>query len=305
MTRNELAQRPPIYAIVVLYQCTLAESHSVASFATILEQHPELAPHFSLMLYDNSPQAQACTLQCGVAVQYVHDASNGGLARAYNFALARSEMQGGAWLLLLDQDTSLTVAFLSELVAASTALAGQTEIAAIAPKLLVHGQVYSPAASFAAQLRNQFRPNALPLSEALVGVQGEVLYPYNSGSALRVTALRSVGGFPEEFWLDFLDHAIYHALFKKGFALYVLAAGLVHDSSYADINALSLWRFSGVLRAQALFLKLHGTFLDRLLFRIYLLRHSRNVRRAAKDPRMWKEALLQAFLLRTPKERNK
>ena len=298
MAMIKAAPRATIHAIIVLYQCQLAASHSVSSFATILEQHPELARHFSLMLYDNSPQAQACTLQCGVAVQYVHDASNGGLARAYNVALARAEMQGGAWLLLLDQDTSLTFEFLSELVGTSTALAGRLEIAAIAPKLLVNGQVYSPATAFTDQLRKQFRKNALPVEAAVVGVQQQTLYPYNSGSALRVSAVRSIGGFPEEFWLDFLDHATYHALFKKGFSLYLLAAGLVHDSSYADLNALSLWRFRGVLRAQALFLKKSGTFYHRLLFRIYLLRHSRSVRRAAKDPRKWKEALLQAFLLR-------
>jgi hypothetical protein len=55
--------------------------------------------------------------------------------------------------------------------------------------------------------------------------------------------------------------------------------------------------------AQTLYVKRIGNFLDRLLFRIYLLRHSRNVRRECKDPRMWRETVLQAFLLRIPERR--
>ena len=83
---------------------------------------------------------------------YVHDPSNGGLASAYNFALARAESEEREWLLLLDQDTSLTREFLFELLEAANSFARFSfEVAAIVPKLLVNGIVYSPAIPFIQQ----------------------------------------------------------------------------------------------------------------------------------------------------------
>ena len=43
--------------------------------------------------------------------------ANGGLAAGYNYALARAEEAGYGWLLLLDQDTTLTHDFFAELIA--------------------------------------------------------------------------------------------------------------------------------------------------------------------------------------------
>ena len=72
------------------------------------------------------------------------------------------------------------------------------------------------------------------MSENVVGIQKQPLCSYNSASTLRVKALRSIGGFPAEFWLDFMDHAVFHALFVRGYRVYVMLATLTHDSSYAD-----------------------------------------------------------------------
>ena len=60
---------------------------------------------------------------------------------------------------------------------------------------------------------------------------------------------------------------------------------LVHESSYSDIGSMPTWRLHNVLMAQTLYVKKSGNFIDRLLYRIYLLRHSRNVRlKHAKIP---------------------
>jgi hypothetical protein len=164
----------------------------------------------------------------------------------------------------------------------------------------VHGRVHSPAIPFTDQMRRQFMRPTEALTPDVVGVQPQRLCAYNSGSTLRVTALRSIGGFPPEFWLDFLDHAVFHALIVNGYRVYVMLAMLAHDSSYSDLDRVPLWRLHNILMAQSLYMKQSGNFLDRLLFRIWLLRHSRNLRRSCKDPRVWKEAVLQAFLFRIP-----
>lgn len=289
-----------ILAVVVVYNCEFSQSQSVSSLFQILNENPAWAKHFSVVLYDNSPQAQNPVMPPGFPSHYVHDPSNGGLATAYNFALARAESEEREWLLLLDQDTSLTREFISELLETAKNLHTRAEVAAIVPKLLVHGEVHSPAIPFTRLMRRQFLPPTKALTHDVVGVQPQHLCAYNSGSTLRVAALRSMGGFPAEFWLDFLDHAVFHALIVNGYRVYVMLAMLAHDSSYSDPGSTPVWRLHNILMAQTLYMKRRGNFGDRLLFRIWLIRHSRNLRRSCKDPRVWKEAVLQALLFRVP-----
>jgi GT2 family glycosyltransferase len=284
-----------------VYNCEFSQSHSVSSLFQILNENPELAKHFSLVLYDNSPQPQTLAMSAGFPTQYVHDPSNGGLASAYNFALARAESEQREWLLLLDQDTSLTREFIFELVEVAVSLQVQPNVAAIVPKLTVNGIVHSPAIPFIEQMRRQFLPSKEPIDRDVVGVLQQRMCSYNSGSTLRVSAVRSVGGFPAEFWLDYLDHAVFHALSAGGYRIYVLRATLTHEASYANIDRLPSWRMHNVLLAQTLYVKRNGNFTDRLLYRIWLLRHSRNLRQACTDPHIWREAALQALLFRVPK----
>ena len=290
-----------ILAVVVLYKCELSQSQTVSTLFQILNENPELAKQFSLVLYDNSPQPQVLAMAAAFPIRCVHDPSNGGLATAYNFALGCAESEGRAWLLLLDQDTLLTRDFIFELLQAANTLRNSPAVAAIVPKLTVNGIVHSPAIPFLDQMRRQFLPPKEPIGQDVVGVLQQSMCAYNSASTFRVSALRSVGGFPSEFWLDFLDHAVFNALFARGDRIYVLYANLVHESSYSDLGSMPIWRMHNVLMAQTLYVKQRGNFIDRLLYRIYLLRHSRNVRQACKDPRMWRETVMQAFLLRVPK----
>jgi GT2 family glycosyltransferase len=287
-----------VLAVVVVYNCEFSQSASVSSLFQLLDENPESANHFSVVLYDNSPKPQSPPTPRGFPIHYVHDPSNGGLATAYNFALRRAESEEREWLLLLDQDTSVTRAFISELVESAETLHAQPEVAAIVPKLLVQGKVHSPAIPFTDLMRRQFLPPPQAFAHEVVGVQPQPLFAYNSGSTLRIAALRLIGGFPAEFWLDFLDHAVFHALMVNGYRVYVMLAMLTHDASYSDLDSLPLWRLHNILMAQTLYMKQRGNFVDRLLFRIWLLRHSRNLRRTCKDPRMWKEALRQALLFR-------
>ena len=308
MPSPQASQSPAsILAVIVLYNRQLCQSQCVSSLIQILNGNPALAKHFSLVLYDNSPQPQSLEAAGDLPIHYVHDPSNGGLAPAYNFALARAESEGREWLLLFDQDTSPTSDFLLELVTLAATLRGQTTVAAIVPKLLVKGIVYSPATHFIDVLRRQFSPPTPNTYDTLLGVQEHRLNIYNSASTLRVSALRSIGAFPQEFWLDYLDHTVFHTLFVSGYSIYVMHAALEHEQSDADLQRVSAWRHHNVLKAQTLFVKRSGNPIDRLLYRIWLLRYSRKLRSLCQDKRVWRETALQALLLRgsEPGQRSK
>jgi GT2 family glycosyltransferase len=287
-----------ILAVAALYEQEPTESRALTSFFRLVEGNLDIAGRLSLLVYDNSPQAHR--VDNNLTHHYVHDPANGGLAAAYNYALAHAEANGYEWLLLLDQDTMLTSEFFAELIACTDSLLATDNVAAIVPKLMVRGTILSPAEHFVDFLRHQFRNTVRTLDRDDAGIQRARLSAYNSGSTLRVKALRAIGGFPGEFWLDYLDHAVFHALTASGYRIYVLRAVLQHELAESDLNARPIWRFRNVLNAQSLFVKRAGGLRDRLLYRLWLLRSIRRLQADCRDSRIWKETAMQALLFGAP-----
>jgi GT2 family glycosyltransferase len=292
-----------ILAVVVLYKCSPSESQSLSSLVQILNANPDLAGHFSIIIYDNSPDRHSSEVAVNVPVTYRHDSTNPGLATAYNFSLALAEDRQSEWLLLLDQDTSPTLSFISELITCANKLRTEQSVASIVPKLLIGEKIYSPAAHFIDQIRRQYRRSNHAVGNDIVGVRQERLSAYNSGAMLRVSALRAIGGFPEDFWLDFLDHATFHALSVYGYSMYVMQSEIRHDASQLKIRDVPIWRQRNLLFAQILFVKHAGNFIDRWLYRIFLLRYSGSLWIRYPDKRLWKEVAWQAVLLETRTEK--
>ena len=294
-----------VTAVIVLYQRTPQESEAFASLLQALGRE-SFPYHFTLILYDNSSRPHPAPLPDapGLKIEYVHDPANGGLAPAYNHALHRAEKNHSDWLLLFDQDTTLTSDYFKEMAFWMDSLAPDPGAAAIVPKLLYGERIYSPERDFFFQIRHHFplRRNFSVDREA-VGLQSLPLNAYNSAAAVRVAALSSIGGFPEEFWLDYLDHAVFHALAKRGFRICVMRAELQQKLSHIDLNQVPAWRHRNVLAAQSLFVTHAGTLLDRLFFRLWLLRKSRRYRLSCRDQSIWKAMVMQALLLRTPSSR--
>lgn len=289
----------PVLAVIVLHRRVPSQSETVCSLGQILKTNPDLEKSFSVIIYDNSPQQQGGEVAANfpVPVLYKHDPTNPGLAPAYNFALGIAGENQHEWLLLLDQDTPVTYGFLTELIACAKTLRLQPQVGAIVPKLLVDGKIYSPLAHFIDHLRHQYRRSNHAVSRQMAGLQDGRLSAYNSGAALRVQALQSIGGFPQEYWLDYLDHAVFHALFVRGYRLYVLRTEIKHDASQAAMGHVPAWRQRNLLLAQSRFVQQTGNILDRLLYRIWLLRYSGSLWIRHPDKHLWKEALLKAVSL--------
>ena len=112
------------------------------------------------IVYDNSPTAQELP-ETPFACTYHHDPANPGLAVAYQFALRQAERETIPWLLLLDQDTTVTPDYLAEALHLVNEFQDQPEWAAIVPKLIQDGVVLSPhwpaRNTFAAGFRKPIR----------------------------------------------------------------------------------------------------------------------------------------------------
>jgi GT2 family glycosyltransferase len=288
------SQAAIITAVIVLYERAPEESEALASFQRILAADPAIEARFRIILYDNSPAAHAVSAVS--ALSYVHDAANGGLAAAYNHGLDQASAKNSEWLLLLDQDTTLTFEYVENLLGEIDKYSSQINVAAIVPFIEQNGRIHSPEADFFYHLRHQF-PHArlYPLSRDASGIQSEPLNAYNSGAAIRVSALRQIGGFPSDFRLDYLDHAVFRELHQLGFSFCVLNAALQQKLSHDDLNTVSMSRHTSVLKSQSLFVARYGTWLDRQLYRLWLLRKSRYYRSVCEDRRVWRGMVRQAL----------
>ncbi len=292
---------PNIYVVIVLFNQRCADSPAVLAFAELLAIHAELASNFRVLLYDNSPEPQAVP----PTYEYRHDPTNEGLAGAYNYALERASAERCAWLLLLDQDTQVTLAYLDEVVTLTRKLADDVRISAIVPKLRSDKGIKSPTLDFLDWLRRQVqfpRRRALFATAETYGLQEEQFSAFNSASVLRVKPLQEIRGFPKAFWLDFLDVAVFNALHASGTRLFVMRAMLLHELSLDTKRFYerdgSLARYQNFLGAMVRFVRGYGTTRDLWFIRFWLFKNAIVLLRTSKDRRFSMASLRQAFLLR-------
>ena len=171
--------------------------------------------------------------------------------------------RGFDWLLLLDQDTSVTHDYLVEALSLARELRDIANIVAVVPKLLQRDRVLSPL------LTAQWRKPESIFQDAY-GVLPQRVMVFNSGAMIKTSALQQIGGFPEHFWLDFLDHATFHALQTQVGKVFIMQSTLEHDSSMnpaqpARSSAVSD-REGNVLKASRDYYCRYGSMPERMRF---------------------------------------
>ena len=267
-----------VQCVVVLYRTALQESETFQTLAAALREYPALAVRISLLIYDNSPEMQSVELPVGffAKASYQHDPSNGGLATAYNHALRAAEEAGDTWLWLFDQDTTV----LPGLIPAAFAAIDRTppsEVCGIVPKLVQDGVVLSPVAVH--------RFCYLAIDEGFSGLNPRWLTALNSCACLRVSALRAIGGFPPQYWLDFLDHAVFHRLHQQGGRLLVLDVTIPHRLSTNNLRKESSHhRFDNLLAAEWQFVRETGWGGGSLMHRLRLLKRAVRTLLTLREP---------------------
>ena len=246
-----------ILAVVVVYK---TQPLHCSSLITLLASAAELsnqsnqapqAPRLRILVADNTPGGQPIEA-LPPAVQYRAYVENPGLARPYNDALLEAERDGFEWLLTLDQDTSLPVSFLPEMLQSAKAYQQNQEVAAVVPCIVDGKRVISPF-----RYLGGFLPSMLPAG--MSGIAGPHTSALNSASLLRVGALRELGGYDERFPLHNSDTRLYQRLDLAG--KHVAVAGHVtvpHELSILDReNRMSPERYRHMLEDECFFWDRH------------------------------------------------
>lgn len=256
-------RRLRLVAVLVLYRRAPAASESLTTLAEALAAEEALGDGMRLLMHDNSPVAQEAP-ELPIETRYNSDPSNPGLAAAYNSGLAWAREVGAEWLLLLDQDTVLTREYLEELREVLPEM--PAEVWAVVPKLVYAKGVHSP--HFPPRLSHR------KVSAEFRGMAMEEVSAFNSGAAMRVSAVEAVGGFPGRFPMEYLDHAMFHALQAAGGRVWVMGSALGHDLSTMHLDgAASLTRYRRMLLGEREFYR-GLRWADRVWYRLRRVKQS-------------------------------
>jgi GT2 family glycosyltransferase len=259
---------PKILIVVVRYGTPLEESATMRTLSACLDENAELARSFETLVWDNSPVGQTVT-ELPIAVEYRHSSENVGVAGAYNYAMELAEQRGISWLLLLDQDTKLPQGFLAAMQAYATRLEKEERIAAVAPTVLMGDLQVSP------KIMSRWGGAKDP-APGFAGPVFDELIIMNSGMLLRVAALRRIGGYSMDFWLDFSDRYVCHMLAAHGYGAWVAGdLRLDHDVSImAGEGATSMVRYEIMMGAQDAYFSQYKSLLRNAVFCQRLLRNA-------------------------------
>jgi hypothetical protein len=113
------------------------------------------------------------------------------------------------------------------------------------------------------------------------GVYRQRAFAVNSGSLMRVSALREIGGYSDDFWLDLSDVYVFQEMYRKD--RYLFIAGdltLQHSITSMDFDKdMAPDRYRNFLAAESAFVDLYSSAPERAahLLRL-LLRTARQLR---------------------------
>jgi hypothetical protein len=252
---------PKLFAVIVLYKTLPRDSISLQTLLASFKELPPGSARLTTLLYDNTPGGQnIASIPPGVL--YECGVHNTGLAGAYNRALELAEADGSQWLLTLDQDTSLPLNFLPRVTGLAAEHASDSTIAAIVPQIIADGRRVSPNWF-------QFGAIARSFSAGYVGIPRHATWAFNSASTIRVSALRQIGGYAPEFWLDNADSYLYLQLHRYSKKVFVAGDIQVeHEFSMLDIkNRMTPDRYRNILLSG-------GAFWDLYMGRLASIEHT-------------------------------
>jgi GT2 family glycosyltransferase len=285
-----------ILIVVVRYQTPLEDSETMRTLAACLAEDAELGEKFSTLVWDNTPTGQQVPA-LPFAIEYRHSGENVGVSGAYNYAMELAEQGGFGWLLLLDQDSTLPAGFLSGMYGHAKRLEAEERIAAVAPTVLMHGVPVSP------KIMSRWGGAKDP-APGFAGRVDEELIIMNSGMLLRVAALRRIGGYSMDFWLDFSDRYVCHMLARHKYGAWL--AGELQMPHQVSVmggeGATSMERFEVMMGAQDAYFAEYKSPLRNVVFCNRLLRNALRERKSRPErARVLFSHLLRRFTV--PKRR--
>lgn len=188
--------------------------NSVCALVVTYHPWPEVAAHIAtirsqvdqVVVIDNGSKpdglAVLATLAGRPGIEVIRNAENRGIAAALNQGVAWALARDFAWVATFDQDSTLPPGFIAGLLAAQASLPQRERVAVLTPlyRDAEGGTLYSAAGPV-----DQTGPSTVPVSVAAT-----------SGNLVSTAALRALGGYREDFFIDAVDHEFCLRLRRDG-----------------------------------------------------------------------------------------
>jgi hypothetical protein len=175
----------------------------------------------------------------------VNSSINQKLSGAYNFALERAVKNGKKWILLLDQDTVIPDNYFEELQKLLIS-DYSSDLVAIVPILESEGRILSPK-KISSNMRFESDVNE-------TGYTRKRINAVNSMSLLNVSFIQTIGGFCIDYSFDLLDQWYYNLIYKHKKLVYILTVNSKHDSSFVNLENVSVNRYKEFLKVESTFI---------------------------------------------------
>jgi GT2 family glycosyltransferase len=225
-----------VFFVVVLYKSSIEESTACRSLLSV-----KVPPSMRLLglIFDNTPGKPAESRTIDRNIDYCSSGRNLGLPAAYNDAIRRGFLCGAEYILLIDQDSSVTYEFLE---AAAQALERPLpDQVAWVPHIIANGRIISP-----------YRITALGMAKFGYDPRKPTAsyFAINSYSIISISFLTQMGGFEQYYWLDALDSWFYSYVAKAARTVGIINVTVTHKLSLLEGN-VPTWRLLNIARYEA------------------------------------------------------
>lgn len=228
-----------VLVLIVLYEEILSD----ATAAQALQNYAQSARSLpKVLFFDNSFTESTRKKNRSIAAKrnlmYVSLDKNVGLARAYQYAFKKAIRMNCDYLMLLDQDTAVTNEYF-DTVALELKRTFPKNIVALVPQVSENAQIFEPV---------KIRP--LYSNEIVsAGVHKDIV-SINSGTVLDVHFLNEIGGFNEDFPLDYLDHWLFYTIAASQKSVLVLDTIINQKLSVHRIHEVSKERYLSIIQSE-------------------------------------------------------
>lgn len=201
-----------IVFVIIVYNIKLSDCITLTTLRNSLNM--KVAMPYRILVLDNSEESSSPVL-FRPDFEYIGFRENIGLARAYKYGVAYCRDLGAAFMVTLDQDSTVTTAYIDAVLKYTKLYIGRD--VALCPRIFFGDRQISPFS---------FSPTGIP-KYCITGK----LHAINSFSVYSVSTLTSSDIIDEFYWLDALDFAIFENLHRRGIPVVAMDVEVQHNLS--------------------------------------------------------------------------
>jgi len=239
-----------ILFIVVIYEKKPNQSRTLISLSKLS------LDKIKVYLYDNSSTNENEKLVShyqNLNIIYRSNPSNPGICTAYNSGIKLAKELKLDWVMLLDDDTDLTIDFIGKVINIDLKKISK-KVVGFVPTVVSHktNRAISPKKYHPGGFLTNIKENYGELLNHISAI--------NSASLINVNFVEEIGGFNSLYNLDMLDYWFYREVYNKNKKIYLLDTTIFHSLSVDDkTNYVPIKRYKALLLAEKRFFLDEGT----------------------------------------------